>query len=328
MAPTPHDNLIKHALSNPADAAAWLAEALRDQPWAHLVCWEELRALHAEHPGKADALRSDFVFCAPLQGTDVLLLLPIEHQSSMEPRIVQRLLVYVARLINRQELQGQALAIVPVVLYQGHPAWTAPRSLHDALGLCDDVVTAFDGLLPQLPYVLLDLMRTASLLRGPPPVTLALALLREGRTGSAWQALGVHAALLPEVLASRGRRYFEQLLDYAYEVERAPPSPEVATMISRSSEDVAKTFVSYADQLREEGRREGMERGLRQGLEQGHRMGTREGLVHALLMVLRARFGAIPHTLEARITEANTAELHAWLAAAPTASLSDLASLT
>jgi hypothetical protein len=244
MAPSPHDTLLKHAVADSDDIALWLAHALADRPWARLVCWNELSALPTEHPGRHDATRSDAIFLAPLRDHDAVLVLPFEHQTAVEHRSPQRQLGYVGFLVDRPTLHGKAIAIVPIVLYQGHTPWTAPRTLHEALGLSTPLIDAFAGSLPQLTYELLDLVRTPSLLRAPPAIRVALALLREGRVGSDWRALAEHAHLLPEVYDRRGRAYLERLLEYAYEVERAPPSREVVKMIASTRDDIEETFIS------------------------------------------------------------------------------------
>jgi hypothetical protein len=312
MAPAPHDTLIKHALADPTEVGAWLGVALSDRPWCRRVCWDRLTTLPTEHPGRDDAIRSDLVFRSVLRDADVLIVLPVEHQTRVDRRISARQFAYTAHLLARPELRRGAVVVVPIVLYQGRGPWTAPRTLLGSLGVPEDVFTSFAGDVAHSPYVLLDLHRMPELLRAPATITLALALLREGRLGSAWQALGTWAWLLPEAVDRRGRAYLQQLLDYTYEVEQAPPPDEVVDMIARTREDVADTFVSYADRLREEGWQRGRREGVREGRQEGHQEGQREALLHNLTLLLQARTGPLSEDQLARLAVAGPDQLRAW----------------
>jgi hypothetical protein len=313
MANNPHDTLFKHALADPTETGAWLALALADQPWSRLVRWRRLRPLDTEHPRRGAAARSDVVFSAPIPTHRALLVLPLEHQSKVDWTMPQRHLGYSAWLLQRPAFRGRPVVIVPVVLYQGRAPWTASRSLHAALGLSEALVAAFDGLLPQVSYVLLDLARAPDHPEVPATIRLAFALLRQGRGGDVWQALAQHATLLPAACDRRGRGYIEQLLSYAYDMAGAPPTREVVKMIVDSREDIEETFVSYADQLREQGRLSGLAEGITKGRQEGRTEGSRAGLIRALLTVLRARFGDLPAPIERRLHAVTSEQLDAWL---------------
>jgi flagellar biosynthesis/type III secretory pathway protein FliH len=70
--------------------------------------------------------------------------------------------------------------------------------------------------------------------------------------------------------------------------------------------------VNVADQLREEGRRKGIAEGLAKGLAKGVAEGLAKGQRKVLLRQLRARFGALPEPVMARIRAADEAQLDAW----------------
>lgn len=65
----------------------------------------------------------------------------------------------------------------------------------------------------------------------------------------------------------------------------------------------AETVMTYAEELRQEGRRQGREEGLRA----------------AVLQVLEVRFGALPAGIDARVAAAGLADLERWLRRAVTA---------
>ena len=76
-------------------------------------------------------------------------------------------------------------------------------------------------------------------------------------------------------------------------------------MIASTRGDVEQVFVSYAEQLRREGRKEGLSEGRKQGREEGAR--------ESLQLVLRARFGDLPTEVEHRLSAATAETLRAWL---------------
>ncbi|MEZ6184581.1 MAG: Rpn family recombination-promoting nuclease/putative transposase [Planctomycetota bacterium] len=77
--------------------------------------------------------RADFLFKVPLAGEDAYLLTLLEHQSRQDSTLAARLLVYAGRALDRHMREHPGAkrlpAVIPVVLYHGERAWTAPREL-------------------------------------------------------------------------------------------------------------------------------------------------------------------------------------------------------
>ena len=56
----------------------------------------------------------------------------------------------------------------------------------------------------------------------------------------------------------------------------------------------------------------GIEKGLQQGMQQGMQQGIRQGEAAILRRMLARRFGALPDSVLARLSNASSDELEAW----------------
>ena len=63
----------------------------------------------------------------------------------------------------------------------------------------------------------------------------------------------------------------------------------------------------------DEATRKGMQHGMQQGMQQGMLQGQRQGEAAALARVLRRRFGELSAADQARLAQAELAELECWL---------------
>ncbi len=114
---------------------------------------------------------------------EAYLLALLEHQSSVDPIMAARVLVYVGRAIDRHLREHpnarRVPAVIPVVLYHGKGRWTAATDLFDLYALPEGAEVAFRGLVPSLRFLLDDLSRIPDeeLRKRPGPVLARLALI-------------------------------------------------------------------------------------------------------------------------------------------------------
>jgi hypothetical protein len=84
-----------------------------------------------------------------------------EHQSTVDPLMVFRLLCYACRIWERWLADNPGAtslpAVIPIVLYHGPTRWSAARRLHDMVGLPADLLDAVGRHVPELELVLDDL---------------------------------------------------------------------------------------------------------------------------------------------------------------------------
>ena len=160
------------------------------------------RIEHAPGSWVDEALRdhhSDLLFRIPLRspapGSEedegppgALLYVLFEHQSTVHPQMPLKILRYLTRVLDEwsREHPGQHLPLVlPLVLYHGAEAWTAPlelEGLYELSGLDAAALTALRPYLPRLRYLLQVVTTTPDEeIAGPGIVRLALLAMKHGR---------------------------------------------------------------------------------------------------------------------------------------------------
>ena len=128
--------------------------------WLHGLDYTTLEKVPASHVADDLRQRSDDVVWRVRTGEDWLYLyILIEFQSTVDPFMAVRMLVYVGLLyqdlIRREEVKpGRPLPpVLPIVLYNGDPAWIAPVDLATLLPQVPGLVADY---LPRLKYLLID----------------------------------------------------------------------------------------------------------------------------------------------------------------------------
>ncbi len=277
---------------------------------------------------------ADAVWRIRYAGADArTLVLLLEFQSTVDPDMAARTLIYTGLLREHLRRQGKfdpdgGLRTLAVVVYSGPKPWSAADAA-DAVPLSPDGTPLMTVV---APYRLLDSRRAAtddSAERNP-----ALAVLGvEGTTSPAQAAARMQAMAhwLPQVLTDRDvRREFgaSVVAWLAATMPRLFPSAdgeeiesiglglfeedEMTTLHLRVKEWEAEWLRQGIAQGMERGMEQGMERGLAQGVERGLAQGVERGLAQerSLLCEIAARkFGAaVGEALARRLESASDAE--------------------
>ena len=146
----PHDTLVKKLLESPERAAVVLRENLpatvRDRLSDDLP--EPLPGSYIDP--HLQETHSDRLFQAHLHdGRPVFIYVLVEHKSESDPGTPVQLLGYMQRIwLRYAEQSGQGRSeryrnlppIVPLVLYNGQPAWSVPLSLLDCIDADDELL--------------------------------------------------------------------------------------------------------------------------------------------------------------------------------------------
>jgi predicted transposase YdaD len=306
MPGTPHDALFKWTFSDPARAREELASVL-PAALTLAIDWSTLSLRSPQH--QDDGLgqsESDLVFAVEARGVPLRLVLLFEHQSSVDRRMPLRLLQYMVRIWEREELPLPP--VVAVVLHHSGSGWNAATSF-DALfelGLLDG--TGIEALLPRFRFVLDDLSaQTDEALAariGDAYVRLVLAALREARRARSGadlvQTLG---ALLREVVASStAPEAYLRILRYVFLVAARGDREPFFRALRR---ELGATIEERAMSLWDVAVEEGIEKGIEKGIAQARRATLERLLVRRfgpLSEELRASFARLPdEALEAAL---------------------------
>jgi predicted transposase/invertase (TIGR01784 family) len=301
VAHNPHDKLFKAAFSHPASAGAEIRALLP----AALVQQLDLSTLRQRHGSFVDQALSerhtDRLFSVELAGAEVLLYFLFEHQSTVDPLMPVRLLIYEGRIwddwLGQEENKGKDRipAILPVVLYQGPQRWEAATDLLGLIDLPPDLLAVVREHLPSFRFLLDDLSQQPDeALRdrqAGPLGTLALLLLRHARDERERFLAFLHTVTdLLNGLEDRSDQV--RVFSYILEVVEVTVQEIEASLGEALDPARQEAVVTAADQLR----------------EQGKKLGQRGILVHQL----GVRFGDLPESVTARVETAGEAELKTW----------------
>jgi predicted transposase/invertase (TIGR01784 family) len=317
---TPHDALFKLAFGQPDLARSELELVLPAAVKAHL----DLATLHV-CPGSFvdDNLRhahADLLYRVQVRdGTQALVYVLFEHQSTFDPRMPLRLLQYLVRIWEAWERDhpGTRLPVViPIVLCHDPSGWRAPPDFASMLDATPELLAAVGPFQPLFRFVLDDL-EAHSLEELAARELHALALLVQlafwsARSGHRLRQVGPKMASIVAGLArdARARSLLTQL--YGYLLRDAPPGVEAAE-VRAILEQVAgpegkEDLVNAGEQLIAEGIAKGIERG------------RTEGLRAAIERVLAARSVILSEVGRTRLAAcADSATLTRWLERAATA---------
>lgn len=282
----PHDSLFRFAWSDLATARSHFENILPPTLIARLD-WGTLKLGSGSFVDEAfKDFHSDLLFEVYTQdGNPVLLYMLFEHQSSMDPKMAFRVLVYMSRIWEnhlRQYPKTKKLPpILPLVLYHGKEKWTAPVEFSQLVDVDEDLRPALQPYLPTFQYLLEDLSTVPDdALRGTALRRMALLLLKHANDGDLWQQFAGWMETVKTIMTERedGLKAVEALFRYIVLVTPTAPPPEVrAAFRAYLGSQTEEQMVSWAEQLREEGRNEGLAKGL-------------DVVRHAILQVLSTRF--------------------------------------
>jgi predicted transposase/invertase (TIGR01784 family) len=269
----PHDSVFRESFSRVESAAAFLRAVL--PPEVADVCrWERLRVL----PGKfADddlkSVESDLLYEVPLAGSEsALCYVLFEHQSTPDPWMPLRLLIYMTRIWERwrkEHPKAHTLpAIIPMVLYQGAEGWTVAPRFADMLSLSAAQRVALGPYTPDFGYKLFDLGRSApGDFPGPDELRLIVAIMKAVMQPISEMEKTIEGLLeLMETIRRSGesRWSFRLALIYLYQAERRVPFDRIQTIINTTRHtELRSDAMTIAEELEARGREEGVSVGTR-----------------------------------------------------------------
>ena len=256
----------------------------------------------------------DLVWKIRLNDRWIYVYLLMEFQSSTDPLMALRMMVYVGLLYQdlakRNELtQDKKLPpVLPIVLYNGKPRWTAPVSMAE---LVTTPPLGLEAYVPHCRYLLLDEGRYGADVLNPLH-NLVAALFRLETQRSIDDVCIVVDALI-EWLSEEDQRsmrrafaiWIKRLLRTELPDAVVDGINDLQEVRSMLAENIKSWFVEYEDKGRKEGEV--------LGLQKGEILGQQRGEALALQRLLSKRFGAISTELVDRIASASVTQIETWL---------------
>lgn len=305
-----HDALYLRFFSDPAVVAQLLREFAAG-PWLDGLDFDGMERLNTKfHADTGERREGDLVWRIPRQdGGDAYVMLLLEFQSTPNPWMALRMLVYAGllwqQLVREQRLMpdGRLPPILPIVLYNGDPRWRAPVKLRDLVGLSE--ASPMWPWQPTLRYHLIDEGTfSAGDLEGREG--LPALLFRLENESDPNQILVLADAVTAWFARHPGfqaaRMVFVELLGAVM----APFGPGV-----RVPEDLLEVRNMLASRI-EEWKEKWQEQWKQQWLLEGEQRGEQKGEAALLLRLLERRFGVLPGWARDRVLAADTVKMEEW----------------
>ena len=288
--------------------------------WIEVADFSTLERINASYVSESSKQRhDDMVWRLRLNGRWVWIYLLLEFQSEPDTWMALRMLVYLGLLaqdlVNRNELIETKLPpILPLVLYNGLPAWHAALNVED---LFTSSPPGLESFRPRLVYHLIDEAR----LKLHPAQSVrtavdALFRLEQSRTPEDLRTLIQSLnRLLNDPTLTQLRRTFtiwiKRLLQrkalpvYEHEINQIKNLTEADTML-------AERIDMWFEEKRQQGLQQGIQEGLQQGMQQGMNAGRKAEAARLLERQLRHRFGDLPAAIAQRLQDADIDQLETW----------------
>ncbi len=317
-----HDGLYHRFFSDPVIVAQLLRE-FASGPWLDGLDLDGMERLNTKfHADTGERREGDLVWRIPRrEGGDAYVMLLLEFQSTPDPWMALRMLVYAGlvwqQLVREQRLlpDGRLPPILPIVLYNGDLRWRAAADLAELIGL--PAGSALWRWQPRLRYHLIDegAFGAAELEQRSGLPALLFRLENAAEPG---QLVCVADAVLAWFTSHSGfdaaRAVLVELLGAAV----APLGPgvrvpealmEVRNMLATRME---RWMEQQKAQWKQEGKQEGRKEGQLEGEQRGEQAGRQQGEASLLLRLLERRFAPLPAWAKERVLTANSVMLEEW----------------
>jgi len=293
-ASNPHDTVFHDVFAEPHQARAFFQAALPSS-LVQKVQWESLRRCPDSFTDNILGFRvSDLMFKVDSIDGELTLVFLFEHQSTDQPRMSLRCLIYMGCLWHRawkDSPRSPLTPIIPVVLYHGKGPWTGPLQLRE-LFVQHPLQVELADYIPDYKYHLYNLRDVSEdSVPGRPLGQLLQLFLKTLQAGqSVWGRLPQWMELLVSATAESGREAVDRVLGYVLYVDPEKPNKRTYDFLDETlGTGASEALMTGAQQLREEGRQEG------------------------LLLLLKTRFGVVKDSVQQRVRQASQDELTQWM---------------
>ncbi|MBF0109958.1 MAG: Rpn family recombination-promoting nuclease/putative transposase [Magnetococcales bacterium] len=250
--------------------------------------------------------------------TWLYVYLLLEFQSTVDWIMSVRMTAYVMLLYQDLVKSGQVKhgeklpAVLPVVLYNGKPEWTAALEVSD---LITSIPGGLDPFRPRMRYLLIDETRYGDAeLESMQNLSAALFRLEKSRTPQ--EIRNVLKNLIDWLKApgqSSLRRAFTVMLGRVLLPKRLPgQSIQEFNDLQGMDAMLAETVQEWTQQWKSEGLQEGLKKGLKEGRKEGLKEGRKEEAAAILLKQIRRKFGHVPDGTTEKIKSAEVEVLEIW----------------
>ncbi|MBK5915547.1 Rpn family recombination-promoting nuclease/putative transposase [Rhodocyclus purpureus] len=306
-----HDNAYKLIFSHPTMVEDLLRGFVHEE-WVNKLDFRTLEKASGSYV--SDDLRDredDIIWRVKQRGEWIYIYLLIEFQSSNDPWMALRIMVYVGLLyqdlIKRKEVStpSKLPPVFPVVIYNGEVPWTAQRDVAD---LIESLSGGLDAYRPSIRYHVLDEGRVTDLAED----NTVSDVIRLETGPDTEQLQRVIAALTRRLNSPENTELRRALTVWINRVvlKRLIPGTELPKVneLKEIETMLAERVVTWTENWKREGMQQGMQQGIQQGMQQGMQQGERV----LLARLLQRRFGPLSPAIHARLEDATPEQIEQW----------------
>ena len=295
-----------HLLFSHPELVEDLFKSFVTEPWVDQLDFSTLERVNAKlHAEGLDRRDGDMIYRVLYRdGSEVYLYLLLEFQSTPDPWMALRVVVYTSLLLqhlireNRLTPTGKLPPVFPLVLYNGDSRWNAAQELKELIALPD--ATPLWPYQPSIRYYLVDESRYPE--GKPGSLVGVLFQIENCRSVDELRPLmdalaGQWKTLIPPSL----RRAF---ISWMFRVVM-PGKGFDANQVN--VENLAEVQVMLATRVKQ-----WEQELLKKGREEGREEGVLTGEVKLLCRQLELKFGTLPGAMRLKVEHASSAELDQW----------------
>jgi predicted transposase YdaD len=305
-----HDNSYKLLFSH-AEMVADLLRGFVREPWVNEVDLDTLERVSGSFV--SDDLRDredDIIWRIRWRGRWLYVYLLLEFQSTVDPFMALRIMVYVGLLhqdlVRRKELTDSKLLppVLPVVLYNGPRPWTAPLDVGE---LVEPLPGGLDRYRPQLRYLLLDERRYEDDELAPLR-NLVAALFRLENSRQMQDFRRVLSTLIEWLTLPAQESLLRAFFVWVSRVALRRRLPGVVLPELHSLQEVNAMLQEHDIDWTRDWREQGLAEGRAVGLTEGRAQGRAE----IFLRLLDRKFGPLEESQRRKVRETDPDTLLEW----------------
>jgi hypothetical protein len=300
-----HDHSYKLLFSHPEMVADLLRGFVRED-WVEQLDFATLEKQPNSYV--SDDLREradDVVWRLRFADAWLYVYLLIEFQSSVDPFMAVRVMTYLGLLYQdlirsgQQGADGRLPPVLPLVLYNGKPRWSAALNVADLIQPAPGSLSRYT---PRLEYLLLDEGRYAeSELQPLRNLAAALFRLENSRTPHTMDAV---LAALTEWLAAPSQASLRRAFVVWIRQGLQSKLPGIEFPQLNELYEVRSMLADRVEEWFETWKQEGLEEGRQEGITQGESA--------MLLELMELRFSTLEESVRQRIAAADAKTLLRW----------------
>jgi predicted transposase YdaD len=284
--------------------------------WIKNADFSTLTQVNGSYVSQSDELEQrhdDLVWKVRIQDRWLYVYLLLEFQSTIDPHMALRMMVYVGLLYQdlakRKEftVDKKLPPVLPIVLYNGTPRWTAPVLMED---LVTQPPAGLESYVPRCRYLLIDEGQYGADVLNPLR-NLVAALFRLETQRSVSDMCNVFNALI-EWLKDEDQRSLRRSFTIWIKQFLRTKVPDVNIDDIKDLEGVGSMFGENLQNVFDEVKEKGRQAGLQEGRQEGEVQGLQKGEALALQRLLSKRFGAIPSNIIEQISAASVEQIEIW----------------